>query len=437
MVAIVTMPAVIAGDSEAALLAWLVSPGDHISAGQPLAEIETEKATVELESESEGTLAQVLVEAGRTIELGTPLAAIASPGDTDDDVQRALADAGVSASGSEGAPRAESTGSAESPQPEAAAADTVSPRNNENGPRLFASPLARKMAKDLGVTLDSLEGTGPGGRIIRADVERARDTAPASSSAPTTSTPAPAAPSAPSVPTQAAAQSTDDFEDVPLTGMRRAIARRLTESKTTVPHFYITADARMDALLDLRRQLNEQLAGQGIKATVNDLILKALGKALEATPAANVQWQGDSIRHFKSVDVAMAVATEGGLLTPVVRDVSERSLSSLTKTTLDYKERAATGKIRQPELEGGTFSLSNLGMFGVREFSAIINPPQAGILAVGQSEQRPVIVNGAVEVATMMTCTISADHRVVDGAVAAELMESFRGFIENPIALLA
>lgn len=446
MATVVTMPAVIAGESEATLLSWLVSPGDTVIAGQPYAEVETEKATVELESEIDGTMARQVIEAGAVVQVGAPMGVIAAPGDSDQDIDDVLAEAGVS-----GGPSADPA-SADATAPTGAATESrrasVPSEGSSNGAsasigteRLFASPLARKLAKTMDLDLSTVDGSGPGGRIIRSDVERARNAAPPSAQAigvdPAPSAPVPGLAGATPVHRAAApTTSSAEFEDVSLSGMRKAIARRLTESKTTVPHFYVTGDVRMDAVLGLRKQVNAQLATQGIKVTVNDLVLKALGKALEATPDANVQWAGDSIRRFHRVDVAVAVATDGGLLTPVVQDVAGRSISSLATTTVDYKERAAAGKIRQNELEGGTFSLSNLGMFGVRDFSAIINPPHAGILAVGSAEQRAVVVDGDIAPASVMTCTLSADHRAVDGAVAAQLLDSFRSFIEAPLALL-
>lgn len=456
MATVVNMPAVIAGESEATLLSWLVSPGDTVTAGQPYAEVETEKATVELEAEIDGTMACQLVKAGSAVQVGVPMGVISAPGDSEQDIESVLAGAGVS-----GPPPADTSATADGAtggvsDDRGAVAGAVAERGETSAPsegssngasagigteRLFASPLARKLAKAMELDLSTVDGSGPGGRIIRSDVERARNAAApraqAIGAAPAPAAPAPDLAGATPGPRAAApTSSAAEFEDVSLNGMRKAIARRLSESKSTVPHFYVTGDVRMDALLDLRKQVNAQLATQGIQVTVNDLVLKALGKALEATPDANVQWAGDSIRRFHRVDVAVAVATDGGLLTPVVQDVAGRSISSLAATTVDYKERAAVGKIRQNELEGGTFSLSNLGMFGVRDFSAIINPPHAGILAVGSAERRAIVVDGDIAPATVMTCTLSADHRAVDGAVAAQLLNSFRLFIETPLALL-
>jgi pyruvate dehydrogenase E2 component (dihydrolipoamide acetyltransferase) len=302
---------------------------------------------------------------------------------------------------------------------------------------VFSTPIARTLAKDAGVDVRDLNGSGPQGRILRRDVELALSK-PAGTATATPSAGPPAAAESPVAPTveRVLAAAGGDYEDIPLSGMRRAIARRLTESKTTVPHFYLSIDVSMDALLGLRRQVNDGFASTGLKVTVNDLVLKALGGALTDTPAANATWQGDSIRRYSSVDVSVAIATEDGLLTPVVRGLDRLSISALVQTMTDYKDRALTGRIRQQELEGGAFSLTNLGMYGTKEFSAILNPPQAGILAVGAAEQRPVVRDGELAVATVMTCTLSADHRVIDGAVGAQLLSSLKRRIETPLSLL-
>jgi pyruvate dehydrogenase E2 component (dihydrolipoamide acetyltransferase) len=303
--------------------------------------------------------------------------------------------------------------------------------------RVFSTPIARKLAKDAGVDVRDLNGSGPQGRILRRDVELALSQ-PARTATTSLSADSPAATESSVAPTveRVPAAAGGDYEDIPLSGMRRAIARRLTESKTTVPHFYLSIDVSMDALLGLRRQVNDGFASTGLKVTVNDLVLKALGGALADTPAANATWQGDSIRRYSSVDVSVAIATEDGLLTPVIRGLDRLSISALVQVMTDYKDRASTGRIRQKELEGGSFSLTNLGMYGTTEFSAIVNPPQAGILAVGAAEQRPMVRDGELAVATVMTCTLSADHRVIDGAVGAQLLSSLKRRIETPLSLL-
>jgi pyruvate dehydrogenase E2 component (dihydrolipoamide acetyltransferase) len=284
--------------------------------------------------------------------------------------------------------------------------------------------LVRKLARERGIELESVSGTGPGGRIVRRDLERLPVAEPV-----VTPTPAPQP-----VRTPAAVESpAAGYTDVPLTPMRKAIARRLTESKTTVPHFYVTADCRVDALLELRRSVN---AAASVKVSLNDFILKAVAGALIEVPEANAIWNGDSIRRFDGVDIAVAVAVDGGLLTPVLRGVHSASVSAVATQMADLAGRAREGRLQQRELEGGSFSVSNLGMFGVSEFSAILNPPQSGILAVGGATQRPVVVDGQLAVGTVMTVKLSADHRVIDGAVAATWMAAFVRRIENPLTVL-
>lgn len=440
MATIITMPAVVADATEAAIQEWLIAVGDTVAAGQPIAEIETEKATVELEAEAPGTVGRLLITAGTSVEVGDPIAVLVEPGEDEAAVDRQIAAAGGAA-----------TSSAENPVPsDTEAPTTTSPGAIEPGPgtaeaaqpqttsseRVFSSPLARKMAKDAGVDVTSLNGSGPHGRILRRDVELAL-TQP---SGPATTTPvpstAPAGAALEPVPSTTSANGSGNYEEVPVSGMRRAIARRLTESKTTVPHFYLSIDVRMDALLELRGRINAGLEGSGYKSTVNDLVLKALGGALRDVPAANAVWLGETIRRYSSIDVSVAIATKDGLLTPVLRDLDKLSISALSQAMSDFKERAASGRVRQHELEGGAFSLTNLGMYGTKEFSAILNPPQSGILAVGAAEQRPVIQDGQLSIASVMTCTLSADHRVIDGAVGAELLAAFKQRIENPLRLL-
>lgn len=442
MATVVRMPSVIANATEGAIQAWLAVEGQSVSVGAPLVEIETEKAVVEYAAEVEGTVGKLLVQPGDNLVVGTPIAVILAAGEGQDQIGPALEAAGVSVDNDATAapapvaqddPGASATGSdsvASQPQvsPVDGAAETY-PKPDDNSGRLFASPIVRRLAKERGVSLTSLTGTGPNGRIVRRDLENA-GASPAAAS-PATPTPIPQASTAAQL-----APSPDGarFTDIPLTGMRRAIARRLTESKTTVPHFYVTAHVRVDRLLQLRREINETASR---KISVNDFVVKAVAAALVEVPAANSIWRGDHIRRFDSVDVAVAVAVEGGLLTPVVRDIGRSSLSEISATIAELAERSRTGRIQQHELEGGSFSVSNLGMYGVDEFSAILNPPQSGILAVSAAKPTPVVDdNGQVVVATVMTVTLSADHRVIDGAVAAEWMAAFVRRIENPITIL-
>jgi pyruvate dehydrogenase E2 component (dihydrolipoamide acetyltransferase) len=407
MATVVRMPEVLANTGEAVIQTWLVSVGQEIAIGDPLAEIETEKAVVEYVSEVDGIVGRLIAEPGSTIAVGEPIAVVLAPGETDADIDTA-AHNGVAVS--------------PTPEPELAAVGAAEPAAAANGRRLFATPLVRKLARERGIELESVNGTGPGGRIVRRDLERL----PVAEPSPT---PQP-------VRTPAAVESSrpaTGFTDVPLTPMRKAIARRLTESKTTVPHFYVTADCRVDELLELRRNVN---AAATLKVSLNDFILKAVAGALIEVPDANAIWNGDSIRRYEGADIAVAVAVDGGLLTPVLRDVHTASLSAIATQTSDLARRARDGRLQQHELEGGSFSVSNLGMFGVTEFSAILNPPQSGILAVGGAVQRPVVVDGELTVATVMTVTLSADHRVIDGAVAAAWMAAFVRRIENPLTVL-
>jgi len=404
MATVVRMPEVLANTSEAIIQTWLVSVGQQIAVGDPLAEIETEKALVEYAAEVEGILARLIAEPGSAIAVGEPIAVVLAPGETEADIDPGLLGGASAPTATEAAP----------------AAAAAEPAPATNGRRLFATPLVRKLAKEKGIDLAAVTGTGPGGRIVRRDLDRlpVREPVQVVSVEPAVS--------------ETSSPETG-FSDTPLTGMRKAIARRLTESKTTVPHFYVTADCRVDALLDLRRTVN---AAATTKVSVNDFVIKAVARALMEVPEANAIWNGDSIRRFGRANIAVAIAVDGGLLTPVLRGVDTMPLSVLSATVADLAERARAGRIQQAELEGGSFSLSNLGMYGVTEFSAILNPPHSGILAVGRATQRPVVVDGELAVGTVMTVTLSADHRVIDGAVAAEWMAAFVRRIENPLTIL-
>lgn len=419
MATLVKMPSIVADADSAFLAAWLKTAGDPVGAGEPLAEIETEKATVEMESDIAGVVARLLVEPGSNVEVGTPIAVIAAPGEEDAAIEALLAAAGAGQAASGGAVPTTA---------DAAPAPTPGPADQ----RTFSSPLARRRARELGVDLVGLVGTGPSGRILRSDVEAAA--------------PAPAGPLPVAAPVSVVVSAPDGAAPVAdpsalppgaarieLTRMRQVIARRLTESKTTVPHFYLTVDVRMDALIALRKHVN---AGAPRRITVNDLIVRAMALALVAVPEANAAWDGDSIIRYRHADICVAIATETGLLTPVVRGADTTSITELSATIADYAQRAQAGRIRPEELAGGTFTVSNLGMFGTKEFAAILNPPQAGILAVGAAEPRPVVADGELSVATVMTCTLSADHRVVDGAVGARLMAEFKALMENPLSIL-
>jgi pyruvate dehydrogenase E2 component (dihydrolipoamide acetyltransferase) len=428
---IVRLPEVLTGMSEAALVSWHVSPGDQVRVGQPLADVETEKAVVECEAEESGTVAGFLVEIGQPITAGTPIVVLADAGES---LQQAMSQAAGPASRSAAASVPAPTEASEDGQPAAVSAEAnlasngVAPTAERPGGRRFASPLVRRLARERGLDLSGIAGTGPGGRIVRRDLDHPDGPAASPSTAPSPA-PSPATASPPAAP-----QPPAGYTDIPHTGMRRAIARRLTESQSTVPHFYLAADCRVDALLELRRSVNEQT---GANVSVNDFVVKAVAGAMTDIPDANVIWTPDATRRFSSVSIGVAVAVDGGLVTPVVRDVDQRSLTDISRTIADLARRAREGRLRQPELEGGSFAVSNLGMYGTERFTAIINPPHAGILAVGAAAKRPVVDDdGALGVATVMTVTLSGDHRVFDGALAAQWLDALKKRLESPLSIL-
>ena len=439
MATVIRMPEVLAGAAEAVISQWMIQEGQEVAVGDTLAEIETEKANVDYQAEEQGRLARVLIKPGETVEVGAPIAVFAAAGDTDDDIEAALAAAGgadaPAAAATEPAPTAEAT-PAPATETHAPSSPTPPPAPAEqspvvqNGGRIYASPLVRKRARESGIDLSQVTGTGPGGRIVKKDLESFTPAAPAAPAAPA-STPATPAP-APAY--SQAATGEAGYTDRPHTGMRRAIARRLTESKTTVPHFYVTADCRVEKLLDARTQMNE---ATGVKVSVNDWVMKAVAKALMEVPDANVIWTDEALRFFNRADIAVAVAVEGGLLTPVLRGVESMSLTQINHEVTRLATKAREGAISQAEIEGGSFSVSNLGMYGTDAFQAILNPPQSGILAVGAARDAVVVENGELVAGKVMTVNLSADHRAVDGALAAEWMKAFRHYIENPLALLA
>jgi pyruvate dehydrogenase E2 component (dihydrolipoamide acetyltransferase) len=418
MATVVRMPAALAGVTEGAIQTWLVQPGQSVEVGAPLAEIETEKAVVEYAAEAEGTVLKLLVQEGVAVNVGDPIAVLGAEGESADDPEPDS----TAAPEPQTAPPAPEPETAPQPGPPGTAPDVpagpASVAIVVDGERRFASPIVRRLARERGIDLAGVAGTGPNGRIVRRDLDGVQP-APA---------PAPVATAAPSAPT-----SDDGGYDVPHTMMRKAIARRLTESKSTVPHFYVVADCRVDALLDLRKQVNE---ASPVKISVNDLVLKACAAAFVDVPEANATWGESAVRRHAHVDIGVAVAIEGGLVTPVIRAVETMTLSQIATAVADLAGRAREGKLRQHELEGGAFAVSNLGMYGITEFSAIINPPQAGILAVGAARPMPVVVDGALAVGSVMTVTMSADHRVVDGALAAQWLAAFQRHIERPLGML-
>lgn len=427
MVQLIRMPEVMAGAAEAAIQTWLVAPGAAVAEGQPLAEIETDKAVVEFSAEVSGTVGRLLAAEGDSVAVGAPIVALVSAGETATQIDAALAAEGVDMASAAQLPPAPQSGDMYQDAPPPSPSSSVSEHAPEPAPaagrtRVFASPLVRRLAADRGVDVAAISGTGPNGRVVRRDLERHLEAM------------ASALPAEPAVPAEPAHVTGTGYEDVPADRMRRAIARRLTESKATVPHFYLTADCRVDALLALRAEVNVTATR---RISVNDFVVKAVAGALAEVPEANAIWNGDSIRRYSSVDVAVAVATDTGLLTPVVRGVERMPLTQVSETVAELAERARAGRLRQQELEGGSFSVSNLGMYGTAQFSAILNPPQSGILAVGAARKAPVVdADQKLVVADVMTVTLSADHRVLDGAVAALWLAAFQRRIENPLTIL-
>ncbi len=441
----ILMPALSPTMTEGKLAAWLVKEGDTVSSGDVIAEIETDKATMEVEAVDEGVVAKILVaEGSEGVAVNSVIARLLEEGEDASalDAPAAPSTAPAPVAAPDAAP---ATPSAEpqSAAPQAAAPQTLAPApaSGDKPARVFASPLARRIAADKGLDLAQVTGSGPHGRIVKADVVNldagAQQTAAAPSAA-SPSKPAPqAAASLPGVmdPRPIADAFGLEYEYEPASAMRKVIAQRLTESKQSVPHFYLTLECNIDPLLALRKQINQDSDGS-YKLSVNDFIIKAAAKALQQVPAANAAWTGDGIIRYKSAHISVAVAIDGGLITPVVREAESLSLGNISNTVKDLAGRAKDGKLTPAEFQGGTFSISNLGMFGIQQFQAVINPPEGAILAVGAGEQKPVVVDGEVTVQTRMTVTLSCDHRVVDGAVGAEFLAAFKQIIEAPTRLL-
>ncbi|GAA0278895.1 pyruvate dehydrogenase complex dihydrolipoamide acetyltransferase [Alteraurantiacibacter aestuarii] len=421
----IKMPALSPTMEEGTLSKWLVKVGDSVASGDIMAEIETDKATMEFEAVDEGIIAHIAVEDGTEgVKVGTVIATLAEEGEDPADIQPASGAAAAAP-----APAAEAPAAAPAPAPAAASAPAAAPA--QSGDRVIASPLAKRIAEQKGVDLSSITGSGPNGRIVKADVEGAKPGAAAPAVAPAAAAPAPAP----------AAIAGQDFgiphEVEKLSGMRKTIARRLTESKQQVPHIYLTVDIQLDKLLKLRSELNAALEPQGVKLSVNDLLIKALAKSLLAVPSCNVQFAGDELIRFARADISVAVSIPGGLITPVITDAGSKAVSAISTEMKDLATRARDGKLAPSEYTGGTASLSNMGMFGIKQFEAIINPPQAMIMAIGAGEKRPYVVDGALDVATVMSATGSFDHRAIDGADGAVLMKAFKELIEAPLGLVA
>ena len=440
----ILMPALSPTMTEGNLAKWLKKEGDEVHSGDVLAEIETDKATMEFEAVDDGRLGKILVpEGAQGIKVNQPIAVLLGEGED----AAALDKIGEIVAKPAAAP---AQGIRAEPTPAAAIPRTQPAPARGNG-RIFASPLARRMAQQAGLDLGTITGSGPQGRIVKADIETAlRTTRRAPAAAPERPAPPPPVP-----PTPAPVLSKDrvvalagnpPYTERPLTAMRRVIARRLTEAKQTIPHFYLTVDCEVDELLKIRAELNAKLTptppspagggGRGGGISVNDFVIRATALALRQVPAANASWSEEAIVLWDTVDIAVAVALEDGLITPIVKQADRKGLLTIANETKDLAERARAGKLKLEEFQGGTFSISNLGMFGVRDFAAVINPPHGGILAVGAGEKRPVVTNGALAIATVMSCTLACDHRVVDGAVGAQFLAAFKKLVEDPLMML-
>ncbi|GBR15809.1 pyruvate dehydrogenase complex dihydrolipoamide acetyltransferase [Gluconobacter frateurii] len=404
----ILMPALSPTMTEGKLARWLKNEGDKVSAGDVIAEIETDKATMEVEAVDEGILGRILVQEGiEGVAVNTPIAVLVEEGE----------DVPAASSGQTPAivaPAAEPV-AASTPPASAKAAS-----REESSERIFVSPLAKRMAKDRGIALGSLNGTGPNGRILKRDVEKSGN----------------AAPVAPKAAPATAVAIEGDVKRVPNSTMRKVIARRLTESKTQVPHFYVSVDIELDALLALRSKLNATAEDNSFKISVNDMMIKAVGLALKKQPGLNVQFTDAETLHFENVDISMAVSIPEGLITPIIRNADLKSLREISREAKDLAKRARAGKLKPEEFQGGTFSISNMGMFGVRDFAAIINPPQAGILAIASGEKRAVVRGDQLAIATVMTATLSVDHRAVDGALGAQWLNALRDIVQNPYTLV-
>lgn len=395
----IKMPEVSPSMTEGSIARWLKKEGEAIKVGDVLVEIETDKAVVEFEAIDEGILGKIVVSDGaQNVKVGQTIALVLKSGED----ASALMNASTAVVAKQDLAASKEPAAAPISVPIAAASASS---------RILASPLARRLAAEHQVSLAGIKGSGPGGRIVKQDVEAATITKPSGTS----------------VPARA-------YEDIPNNSMRRMIARRLVEAKQTIPHFYLSIDCSIDALLGLRKELND--CAEGAKLSVNDFIIKAASLALRKRPGVNASWSEEAIRRYQTVDVAVAVSTSSGLITPIIKDADHKGLARISSEIKELAERGRMGKLLAEEYQGGGFTISNLGMYGIREFAAIINPPQSCILAVGAGEARPVARNGEIVVATMMTCTLSADHRVVDGALGAEYLADFKKLIEHPLSML-
>ncbi|MDX8349669.1 pyruvate dehydrogenase complex dihydrolipoamide acetyltransferase [Cognatiyoonia sp. IB215446] len=428
----ILMPALSPTMEEGTLAKWLVKEGDTVSSGDVMAEIETDKATMEFEAVDEGVIGKIIVpEGSEGVKVNDVIAVLLEDGESADDI------GSVSAGGSSAAAAPSSPEPAPSAAPAAGKPAPAAPAKDGN--RIFATPLARRIAADKGLDLAQVTGSGPHGRIVKSDVENATAAPKAATAAPKAAAAGPTALAAgPSTDVVLKTYADRPHEEVPLDGMRKTIAARLTEAKQSVPHFYLRRDISLDALLKFRSQLNKQLEPRGVKLSVNDFIIKACALALQQVPDANAVWAGDRTLKFEKSDVAVAVAIEGGLFTPVLQDADMKSLSALSTEMKDLAARARERKLAPHEYQGGSFAISNLGMFGIDNFDAIINPPHAAILAVGAGVKKPIVgEDGELTVGTVMSVTLSVDHRVIDGALGANLLQAIKDNLESPMTMLA
>ena len=427
----ITMPALSPTMTEGTLARWLKAEGDTVEAGDVIAEIETDKATMEVEAVDEGVIGKIIVSEGtENVPVNDVIAVLLEEGESANDISAVAPVADAKAEKPAAQPEEKAAAAPKAPA-KAAPAPKAAPQESSGGERVFASPLAKRLAAEKGVDLGSIKGSGPRGRIVKADIQGGGGSAAAA---------------APSAASSRPAVSVDDpdvqtnvygmpYKAIPNNNIRKVVAKRLTEAKQDVPHFYLTVDCVLDDLLAARKDLNEKANGE-YKLSVNDFIIKASAMALKAYPAANVSWTDDAIHQYIHADISVAVSTPNGLITPIIWQAENKGLRQISEEMKDLAVRARDGKLKPEEFQGGSFSVSNLGMYGIKEFSAILNPPQGCILAIGAGEQRAVVVNGEVQVKTVMSCTLSVDHRSVDGSVGAEYLQVFKQYIENPVAML-
>ncbi len=435
------MPALSPTMEEGTLAKWLVKEGDEVKSGDILAEIETDKATMEFEAVDEGKIAKILVPEGTDgVKVGAPIAILAGEGEDisaaapkQDTVPVEAPKAAVPAPKPDETPK---SAPAAAPVETPGAPPTPAAVPRSEGDRVKASPLARRLAQAQNVDLNALQGSGPGGRIVRADVDAAVGKAPAAAPAG-----APAAATAPAIGGHLVLPGPMELaiphEAIKLSNIRKTIARRLTESKQQIPHIYLTLDIQLDALLKLRGELNAGLESRGVKLSVNDLLIKALAQALIEVPECNVSFAGDQLFKYQRADVSVAVSIPAGLITPIIVGADTKSVSAISTEMKDLAARAKEGKLQPPEYQGGTASLSNMGMYGIKQFEAVINPPQGMIMAIGAGEKRPYVINDSLQIASVMSATGSFDHRAIDGADGARLMQAFKRLVENPLGMLA